>query len=112
MARAEIRRCRCADCKHKVAETRDYHQSINRVMFELDERSRRLFAGMLARQMGRGGSSRVHEITGLSRVTIRRGVRECKSGQGIELNRVRRRGGGRLSVEKKTLESLIGSMDF
>ena len=112
MARTKIRRCQCSDCNRKVSETRDYHQSINRVMLELDERSRRLFAGMLARQMGRGGSSRVHEITGLSRVTIRRGVQECEAGQSIELNRVRRRGGGRPSVEKKTLESLIDSMDF
>lgn len=80
-------------------------------MSELDERSRRLFAGMLARQMGRGGITRVHEITGLSRVTIRRGLKECESGQDIELDRVRRRGGGRLAIEKKMYESLVRSMN-
>lgn len=75
-------------------------------MTELDERSRRLFAGMLARQLGRGGISRVHEITGLSRVTIRRGLNECESGQSIDGNRIRRPGGGRIAVEKKILELL------
>ena len=80
-------------------------------MSEFDERSRRLFAGMRARQMGRGGITRVHEITGLSRVTIRRGLKECESGQDIELDRVRRRGGGRLAIEKKMYESLVRSMN-
>jgi len=81
-------------------------------MPELDERSRRLFAGLLARQLGRGGSSLVHQITGLSRVTIRRGIKECESGQELDSGRVRQRGGGRLPIEKKTLESLIDSMNF
>lgn len=75
-------------------------------MMELDERSRRLFAGLLARQLERGGISRVHEITGLSRVTIRRGLNECESGQTIDSNRIRRPGGGRIAVEKKIRELL------
>ena len=109
MARTKIRECECDDCRCRGSETRDYHRSINRVIAELDERSRRLFAGMLARQMGRGGVTRVFEITGLSRVTIRRGLTECESGQDIESDRVRRRGGGRLSVEKKIRELLQDS---
>lgn len=74
-------------------------------MAELDERSRRLFAGLLARQLGRGGIQRVCEITGLSRVTIRRGCRECDASQPDELDRVRRAGGGRKLIEKKVLRS-------
>ena len=70
-------------------------------MIEFDERSRRLFAGLLAKQFGRGGVQRVNEITGLSRGTIRRGVRECESSQPAELDRIRRAGGGRKLVEKK-----------
>lgn len=73
-------------------------------MTELDERSRRLFAGLLARQFGRGGIARMHEITGLSRVTIRRGLNECESGQKVEDGRIRRAGGGRIAAEKKILE--------
>jgi DeoR/GlpR family transcriptional regulator of sugar metabolism len=72
-------------------------------MAELDERSRRLFAGVLARQRGHGGVQEVAEITGLSRVTIRRGLRESEWGQAEASGRVRRPGGGRKSVEKKLL---------
>jgi DNA-binding phage protein len=78
-----------------------YHRAINRVMAELDERSRRLFAGLLARQQGRGGILRVARITGLSRMTIRRGLRESERGQTESSDRVRRRGGGRTRIEKK-----------
>lgn len=74
-------------------------------MLELDERNRRLFAGLLARQIGRGGKQRVVEITGLSRVTIRRGLRECDESQPAELDRVRCAGGGRKLIEKKALTS-------
>jgi len=74
-------------------------------MVELDERSRRLFAGLLARQLGHGGIQRVLEITGLARVTIRRGLRECDESQPAELDRVRRAGGGRKLIEKKALTS-------
>ena len=74
-------------------------------MVELDERSRRLFAGLLARQLGHGGIQRVLEITGLARVTIRRGLRECDESQPAELGRARRAGGGRKLIEKKALKS-------
>jgi hypothetical protein len=72
-------------------------------MAELDERGRRLFAGILARQHGRGGIWRVAEITGLSRMTIRRGLGESEQAQAESSDRVRRPGGGRKSVEKKFL---------
>lgn len=95
-------RCRCQECKsRRDVEVVEYHRSIGRVMIEFDERSRRLFAGLLAKQFGRGGVQRVNEITGLSRGTIRRGVRECESSQPAELDRIRRAGGGRKLVEKK-----------
>ncbi len=70
-------------------------------MLEFDERSRRLFAGLLARQFGRGGVQRVFEITGLSRGTIRRGLRESDLAQSTEPARIRAPGGGRKCVEKK-----------
>jgi hypothetical protein len=72
-------------------------------MAELDERSRRLFAGILARQRGHGGIQQVAEITGLNRMTIRRGLRESERGQAEASNRVRRPGGGRKRLEKKLL---------
>jgi DNA-binding phage protein len=102
--RKRIHRCRCRGCRSRSdSELIAYHRAINRVMAELDERSRRLFAGLLARQRGRGGIQRVAEITGLSRMTIRRGLRESQRGQAGSSDRVRRPGGGRKRVEKKRL---------
>ena len=104
--RKQFHRCRCRQCKsRRHPEVAEYHRSINRVMSELDERSRRLFAGLLARQFGRGGKQLVLEITGLSRMTIDRGLRECDASQPGELDRVRRAGGGRKLIEKKALKS-------
>lgn len=104
--RKRIHRCVCRECRsRRNEEVAEYHRSINRVMLELDERSRRLFAGLLARQIGHGGIQRVSEITGLTRVTIRRGLRECDEAQSAELDRVRRAGGGRKLIEKKALRS-------
>jgi hypothetical protein len=74
-------------------------------MLGFDERSRRLFAGLLARQFGRGGKQLVREITGLSRTTIDRGLRECDASQSGELDRIRSAGGGRKLIEKKALKS-------
>src|SRR3990167_4038506 len=100
--RKKVYRCLCRDCKSRRSEAiRKYHRCINQVMLELDERSRRLFAGLLARQFGRGGIQHISVITGFSRVTIRRGLRECEQSQPSESDRVRREGGGRKSVEKK-----------
>lgn len=104
--RKRIHRCGCRECRsRRNEEVAEYHRSINRVMLELDERSRRLFSGLLARQLGHGGIQRVSEITGLARVTIRRGLRECDEAQSAELDRVRRVGGGRKLIEKKALRS-------
>ena len=41
----------------------------------LDERGRRRWAGVEASAIGRGGISRVAEATGLSRATVRQGVK-------------------------------------
>jgi hypothetical protein len=66
----------------------------------LDERARRLWAAVEARAIGRGGIIRVAEATGLSRGTIRAGLRELDTSvppdQGRPpTGRLRRPGGGR-----------------
>src|SRR5512135_331104 len=66
----------------------------------LDERSRRLWAGAEARAIGRGGITRVAQAIGLSRVTVRAGLKELDlpitPAAGREtLRRLRRVGGGR-----------------
>ena len=99
-----IHRCRCRGCRSRSdTELVAYHRAINRVMAELDERSRRLFAGIIAKQGAYGGVQQTAEITGLSRMTIRRGLRESEHGQAEGSDRVRRPGGGRKRVEKKLL---------
>ena len=100
--RRRIHECACQECRERTDdEMLEYHQAINRVMVELDERSRRLFAGLLAKQMGHGGIQRLCEITGLSRVTIRRGSAECNESTESGDGRIRRVGGGRKRIEKK-----------
>ncbi len=69
----------------------------------LDERARRLWAATEARALGRGGISRVVEATGLSRITIRAGLRELQSDATVSdpektAGRIRRPGGGRKAL--------------
>lgn len=101
--RRSVHRCRCPSCHDQPKGTvaRD-HRAINRVVAMLDERQRRLFAGLLAMRRGHGGILWVAEITGLSRTTIRRGVAELRRGVGLNTRRIRQPGGGRKLVEKKS----------
>src|SRR4051794_39199434 len=63
---------------------------------ELNERSRRRWAAVEALSLGRGGMSAVAVATGLSRNTIRAGVRELRGGSDtLPVGRTRRHGGGR-----------------
>jgi hypothetical protein len=66
----------------------------------LDERARRLWAAAEAQAIGRGGIACVAEATGLSRITIRTGLRELHPSSPAEValpdaGRIRRQGGGR-----------------
>jgi hypothetical protein len=68
---------------------------------EMDERMRRHWAAVEARELGWGGISAVSEATGLSRVTITAGLRELEQPARVraaEAERVRRPGGGRKPV--------------
>ena len=80
-------------------------KEINRFVAVLNEKQRRLFLGLCARQQGRGAIRQLARITGASRNTIRRGLREL--GQRAAPGRVRRPGGGRRPVEKKGLTSSL-----
>lgn len=66
----------------------------------LDEKQRRLYAGLEAMKTGRGGDTRIAELLGLDPSTVARGRRELFD-RDVEVERVRRAGGGRKSVEKK-----------
>jgi hypothetical protein len=66
----------------------------------LDEKGRRLYAGLEALKTGRGGDARIAALLGLDVGTVARGRRELLH-QDIEVERIRKAGGGRKAVEKK-----------
>jgi hypothetical protein len=72
---------------------------MNILVSTLDERQRRLFAGLEAEKLGHGGHQRLSLITGLSVKTIARGRRELDEPDVLE--RIRKSGGGRRPLEKK-----------
>jgi hypothetical protein len=101
--RRPVYQCCCTICQnHPKGGVAADHVAINRVMAMLDERQRRLFAGLLAMRRGHGGILRLAEITGLSRSTIRRGIDELRRGIDLPARRLRKPGGGRKPVEKNS----------
>ncbi len=98
-------RCQCPTCRQRPdSPTAEAHRAINWFLASADERSRRLLAGSLALQHGRGGIALATLITGLSSPTIRRGWHELVEPP-LPGGRVRRPGGGRKPIEKKVRRS-------
>lgn len=99
-----LHKCGCQDCRqHPYSRQAQQHKAINRVVASFDEKSRRRFVGLLALQLGRGGLEHAHEITGLSRTTVRVGREEIRRTD--RSPRVRRSGGGRIAFEKSDPKS-------
>ncbi len=68
----------------------------------LDERTRRLWAAAEARALGRGGITRVAEATGMSRGTVRTGLKELAAGAArTQPGRLRSPGGGRKALTER-----------
>lgn len=70
----------------------------------LDEKQRRLYAGLESLKWGHGGDRRIAGLMGLDVHTVSRGRRELSS-QEFEESRVRKPGGGRKRAEKKRRRS-------
>lgn len=66
----------------------------------LDERQRRLYAGLESLKFGHGGDRRIADLVGLDPSTVALGRRQLLS-QDVERERVRKQGGGRKPLEKK-----------
>jgi hypothetical protein len=80
----------------------------------LDERQRRLTAAAGARALGRGGIVAVMRQTGMSRNTVKRGIRELEEGVELEVGRVRGVGAGRkraIERDPELLEALDALVD-
>jgi hypothetical protein len=82
---------------------------------QLDERSRRLVLGAVARAAGDGGITAVARAAGASWQTVADGAAEVASGEGAGPGRVRRPGGGRKKLEEHdrglipALRELVGA---
>lgn len=100
-----VHRCECSICReHPRGKVAAEHRAINRLLAVSNERVRRLLAGFLAGQLGRGGVLRLAQITGMDRKTIAKGrcelrENETSTGTGSLSARVRRPGAGRKPVE-------------
>ena len=69
----------------------------------LDERERRVYAGLESLKLGYGGDRQMAEILGLDVSTVARGRRELLE-HDVNVERVRKAGAGRKSCRKKTPE--------
>ena len=65
----------------------------------LDEKQRRLYAGLESLKLGHGGDQRIAELLGLDPGMVARGRRELLA-QDVEAERVRRKGAGRPRTKK------------
>ena len=70
----------------------------------LDEKQRRLYAGLESLKMGHGGDRGIADLIGLDVGTVARGRQELLA-HDVELERIRRVGGGRKPLEKKRRRS-------
>jgi hypothetical protein len=79
----------------------------------LNERQRRIAASSYAKQLGYGGISLVNRATGLSRVTITKGIHEF-SEEPLEHGRMHKPGAGRPSLESlepTLIDTLLSLVD-
>jgi len=66
-----------------------------RFYLSLNERQRRHFAALQAKEIGHGGIKQISEAFGISVVTIRSVIRQLQANDQLPPDRVRKVGGGR-----------------
>jgi len=76
----------------------------------LDEKQRRLYAGLEAYKLGHGGDTQIAQLLGLDIHTVAKGRKELFS-QDVIADRIRQKGAGRKTVEKKFHKSSKKSSD-
>ena len=70
----------------------------------LDEQQRRLYAGLESLTLGHGGDQKIADLLGLDPGTVAKGRQQLLS-RDVEMERVRKKGGGRRPLEKKRRRS-------
>ena len=74
-----------------------------KIYHALNESQRRWFASEKALALGRGGITRISKLTGLSRTTITKGIRELQTSERLDTSsRIRQFGGGRKKLTDST----------
>jgi len=75
-------------------------------LYSLNEVDSRNYLGLWAIEEGWGGISKINKLTGRAMDTIRKGIKEIKSGKNIksEMGRLRKEGGGRKKIADKNPE--------
>ena len=87
------------DATYRGSELKRWRKQVNLVLGQLDEKQKRLVAGLLSNAVGRGGVTQLARITGLDRKTVRRGRDELDNDlKDCPTDRVRREGAGRPPV--------------
>jgi DDE family transposase len=82
--------------------TREAKQIILKIIPTLNEAQTRWFIAKEAVLLGRGGLKFMHELTGISRTTILRGIEEITNKKKLDISeRVRVAGGGRKTLEQE-----------
>lgn len=79
------------------------HGILVKVLDTLDEAQKRWLVGREAMLLGHGGVKRMCEVSGLSKPTVIKGVKELRSQQVLrpEDGRIRQAGGGRKTIEER-----------
>ena len=99
-----------------MAEKIDERNILN-VLSTLNEAQSRWYVAKEAISFGRGGLKIMHELTGLSRPTILKGIKELKSGQDLSKiaeGKIRKEGGGRkrlADIDPALVKDLTRIMD-
>ena len=83
------------------AASQELRAAIGLFCSQLDEKQRRLYAGLESFKLGRGGDHQIAQFLDLDVHTVARRRRDLFAGE-VQPGRVRRPGGGRVSVEKNT----------
>src|SRR3954470_15055319 len=101
-----VHQCPCVACRAGIGPVAEHHRRLNLILSRLDEQQRRWVAAVEAQRLGYGGFNEVAAITGLHPETIRRGRDELSGDlKDRPADRVRRPGGGGLSLAKKARPS-------
>ena len=104
MSAKAVSPCGCPRCQQGDDHPeRAFHRQINLLLSRLDEAQRRWYVAVESNRIGHGGDRLLAQITGLDEQTIRRGRAELATSLAdCPAGRVRRPGGGRHALEKKS----------